>query len=90
MHRQRFALGSGRCRLRRLRFGNGFGLIELGRLVAGLFDATAFDFFLRPFKLRDRFVQLFGTTTELHTPQLGDNELEVFNLGLLRANQCFE
>lgn len=43
-----------------------------------------------PVKLGDRFVHLFGTTTELHAAEFGNNELEVFDLGLLRTDQCLE
>ena len=87
---QRFALGSGFLRVRQFRFGNGFGFLWRGSLVAWPLGAHTFDFFQRQLKGRDRFVQLFGATTERHAPQLGDHELEVFNLCLLCADPYFE
>ncbi len=89
MLRQRLAFGFGwrvRCWSRK-----GFrGLALLGWLVTRLFGTHAFEFFEGEFKLGDRFVHLFGTTTELHAAEFGNNELEVFDLGLLRTDQCLE
>jgi hypothetical protein len=36
------------------------------------------------------FAHLFGATTKLHPTEFGDDELEVFDLGLLRTDQCLE
>ena len=86
-----FGLGFGWSRRFRHRFVlAGEGFFWLGLFLARQFAAPAFEFFQREFKLGDCFAHLFGTTTELHPTEFGDNELEVFNLGLLRTDQRLE
>ena len=52
-----------------------------------LLSMPAFELFEGEFELCDRSVQLLGTATELHPTEFGNDELEVFDLGLLRADQ---
>ena len=94
MCRQRFAFGQclGWCRRLRRRFGlAGMGILGLSRfIIPRQFAAPAFEFFQRQFQLSHRLFELLGTTTELHAPQFGDDELEAFDFGLLGADQRFE
>jgi hypothetical protein len=90
MIRQRLAFGLGLGTLPAPIRPRWNGFLWLGLFIARQFAAPAFEFFQREFKLGDRFVHLFGTTTELHAPEFGDDELEVFDFGLLRTDQCLE
>lgn len=86
-----FGLGFGWNRYFRHRFVlAGEVFVWPGLFIARQFGAPAFEFFQREFKLGDCFAHLFGTTTELHATELGNDELEVFDFGLLRTNQRLE
>ena len=81
---QGVTLGDRRC------VGVGFRRRHRRFVAWSLLGAHAFEFFKREFELRDRLVHLLGATAELHAPEFGDDELEAFDFGLLRAHQCLE
>lgn len=70
------------------RAGRRFSASEVGQpdFLSAL-SAHALQLFEGQFELADRLVQLFGAAAELHAAQLSDHQFEVFDLGLLSAEQ---
>ncbi len=64
------------------RFAGGFCCRDDFR-EASPFRLAGFEFFQRQFELPDHVVDLLGTLTELHAPQLGYDQLEMLDFCLL-------
>ncbi len=86
----RQVIGQGLTLGNRRYVGVGFRRRHRGFVAWSLLGAHAFEFFKREFELRDRLVHLLGAAAELHAPEFGNDELEVFDFSLLRAHQGLE
>jgi hypothetical protein len=67
----------------------GFACRRFGNGRKRRFGASAFHLFQRQFQLADHPGEAFRTTTEFHAPQLGNDELQVLDLGFSGGNFGF-